>query len=226
MVFSGCVLLGFYCSYMACSIALSSLSLQGMFSICVLIISYHINPWSCYHRHLSNPSDHESSTFIVLGIFMWHAQRDEPLLKSPTFIESLILFSVGWLIEVWAFFHVHAELWLMYVCWNVGLSIRMTEHHSTQTYLLHSSVGAGSDACTVSSFADSLTFDITTVPNPPTVSFANDIEFLFIEQYSSTKLVVVGHGIPICHWDRFYMKKHKIKPHAWDSLWSTWHNWR
>jgi len=27
------------------------------------------------------------------------------------------------LIEVWVFFHVHAEFRLMYVCWNAGLSI-------------------------------------------------------------------------------------------------------
>jgi len=71
-----------------------------------------------------------------------------------------------------------------------------------------------------------LTFDITTVPDPPTVSFADDVESLFTEWYSSTKLVVMGRGIPIHHWDKFYMKKHKIKPHAWDSLRSTWHNWK
>jgi hypothetical protein len=71
-----------------------------------------------------------------------------------------------------------------------------------------------------------LTFDISAVPNPPTVSFADNVELLLGEWYSSSRLVVAGHGIPIRHWDKFYMKKHKIKPHAWDSLRSTWHNWK
>lgn len=71
-----------------------------------------------------------------------------------------------------------------------------------------------------------LTFNVTSVPSPPRISFADNVDLLFTEWYSSQKLLVTGHGIPIRHWDKFYMKKHKIKEDAWISLRSTWNNWR
>ena len=69
-------------------------------------------------------------------------------------------------------------------------------------------------------------FDVASVPDPPTVSFADNVESLVTEWYSSQKLLVAGHGIPIRHWDKFYMKRYKIKLHAWDSLRSSWNNWK
>jgi hypothetical protein len=71
-----------------------------------------------------------------------------------------------------------------------------------------------------------ITFDAATVPDAPTLTFADDVYALFTEWYRSQKLVVAGQGIPIRHWDKFYAKRAKIKTHTWASLRSTWHNWK
>jgi hypothetical protein len=71
-----------------------------------------------------------------------------------------------------------------------------------------------------------LTFDVAAVPDPPTITFADDVESLFTEWYCSRTLIVAGQGIPVRHWDKFYGKRAKIKPHAWESLRSTWNNWK
>ncbi|KAF7980504.1 hypothetical protein HWV62_38012 [Athelia sp. TMB] len=71
-----------------------------------------------------------------------------------------------------------------------------------------------------------LTFDPATVPNPPTVTFADDIERLVEEWDHSTRLVVAGKGIPIRYWDKLYTKRAGIKEHAWSSLRCSWGNWK
>jgi hypothetical protein len=71
-----------------------------------------------------------------------------------------------------------------------------------------------------------LTFDPRTVKDPPTVSFAHDIDLLIKEWHCSDRLVVGGHQIPICHWNAFYMASAKIKPRAWATFRGTWNNWK
>ncbi|KAI0752952.1 hypothetical protein C8Q80DRAFT_1118221 [Daedaleopsis nitida] len=71
-----------------------------------------------------------------------------------------------------------------------------------------------------------LTFDKTTVPNPPKVSFANDVTRLFREWHHSTLLVINGRGIPIKHWERFYKKRAGIKQFAWDRVRVQWGQWK
>lgn len=71
-----------------------------------------------------------------------------------------------------------------------------------------------------------LTFDPTTVPDPPPITFADDLDQLFTEWYNSRRLVVAGHGIPIRHWDRLYLKKSKVKADAWVSYRTRWSNWK
>lgn len=71
-----------------------------------------------------------------------------------------------------------------------------------------------------------LTFDPATVPDPPTVTFADDIELLVEEWRCSERLVVAGKGIPICCWDKVYSKRAGVKEHAWSSLRCSWGNWK
>ncbi|RDX57530.1 hypothetical protein OH76DRAFT_1395357 [Lentinus brumalis] len=72
----------------------------------------------------------------------------------------------------------------------------------------------------------SLVFDKSTVPNPPKISFADDISRLFREWHASDLLVVNGQGIPIKHWERFYKKRNRIKEHAWDVVGGLWGHWK
>ncbi|OSD07468.1 hypothetical protein PYCCODRAFT_1463720 [Trametes coccinea BRFM310] len=69
-------------------------------------------------------------------------------------------------------------------------------------------------------------FDRTTVPNPPQVSFANDLSRLFREWHQSTLLVISGRGIPIKHWAWFYKKRTHIKPQVWDVMRAKWNKWK
>lgn len=71
-----------------------------------------------------------------------------------------------------------------------------------------------------------LTFDPRTVKDPPTISFAHDIDLLIKEWHCSDRLVVAGHQIPIRHWNAFYMASAKIKPQAWATFRGTWNNWK
>jgi hypothetical protein len=71
-----------------------------------------------------------------------------------------------------------------------------------------------------------LTFDPRTVKDPPTVSFAHDIELLIKEWHCSDRLIVAGQKIPIRHWNAFYMASAKIKPKAWATFRGTWNNWK
>jgi hypothetical protein len=80
--------------------------------------------------------------------------------------------------------------------------------------------------CTIEFNNIKITFDAATVPDAPTLTFADDVDALFTEWYRSQKLVVASQGIPIRHWDKFYAKRAKIKAHTWASLRSTWHNWK
>ncbi|KAI0721352.1 hypothetical protein C8T65DRAFT_692418 [Cerioporus squamosus] len=73
---------------------------------------------------------------------------------------------------------------------------------------------------------DELAFDRTQVPNPPKVSFANDLPRLFREWHTSEILTVNGRGIPVKHWDLFYKKRIGIKQHAWDVVRVQWGNWK
>lgn len=71
-----------------------------------------------------------------------------------------------------------------------------------------------------------LTFDPAVVPDPPTVTYADDIDRLVQEWTHSSRLVVAGQGIPVRYWDKLYAKRAGIKVHAWSSLRSTWGNWK
>ncbi len=71
-----------------------------------------------------------------------------------------------------------------------------------------------------------IAFDKTTVPNPPQVSFADDISRLFREWHQSELLVIGGHGIPIKHWGWFYKKRTHIKSHVWDVIRAKWNKWK
>lgn len=69
-------------------------------------------------------------------------------------------------------------------------------------------------------------FDKTAVPNPPQVSFADDLSRLFREWHQSELLTVSGRGIPIKNWAWFYKKRTNIKPFVWDVIRAKWHNWK
>ncbi|KAI9057197.1 hypothetical protein FKP32DRAFT_1681931 [Trametes sanguinea] len=69
-------------------------------------------------------------------------------------------------------------------------------------------------------------FDKTTVPNPPQVSFAEDIPRLFREWHQSELLVINGRGIPIKHWAWFYRKRTHIKAQVWDVIRAKWNKWK
>jgi hypothetical protein len=71
-----------------------------------------------------------------------------------------------------------------------------------------------------------LMFDPWTVKDPPTVSFAHDIDLLIKEWHRSDRLVVAGHKILIRHWNAFYMASTKIKLRAWATFCGTWNNWK
>ncbi|OJT09401.1 hypothetical protein TRAPUB_14125 [Trametes pubescens] len=71
-----------------------------------------------------------------------------------------------------------------------------------------------------------IAFDKTTVPNPPQVSFADDISRLFREWHQSEHLTIGGWGIPIKHWGWFYKKRTHIKSHAWDVIRAKWNKWK
>jgi hypothetical protein len=71
-----------------------------------------------------------------------------------------------------------------------------------------------------------VTFDIATVPDPPAISFADDVPRLLREWYVSSHLTIAGRGIPVRHWDKFYMNRGGVKHGAWASFRSTWHNWK
>ena len=71
-----------------------------------------------------------------------------------------------------------------------------------------------------------LTFDPRTVPDPPTVTFADDIDRLVEEWSHSSRLTIAGEGIAIRYWDKVYTKRAGIKEFAWDSLRSSWGNWK
>ncbi|KAJ8454346.1 hypothetical protein ONZ51_g13076 [Trametes cubensis] len=71
-----------------------------------------------------------------------------------------------------------------------------------------------------------VTFDKTRVPNPPPVSFSDDISALFKEWHQSDLLKVSGRGIPIKYWPWFYQKRAHIKNYAWDVIRSKWNKWK
>ncbi|KAI1789724.1 hypothetical protein LXA43DRAFT_1096140 [Ganoderma leucocontextum] len=72
-----------------------------------------------------------------------------------------------------------------------------------------------------------LYFDKTwQVPNPPKVTFADDLSQLFKEWYVSDLLLVNGRGIPVKDWDRFYKKRIGIKQHAWELVRVQWGTWK
>ncbi|KAJ2987813.1 hypothetical protein NUW54_g9313 [Trametes sanguinea] len=73
---------------------------------------------------------------------------------------------------------------------------------------------------------EEIAFDKTAVPNPPPVSFADDLSQLFREWHSSNLLVVNGRGIPIKHWNSFYGKRAQIKSHVWDVIRARWNKWK
>ncbi|CDO74435.1 hypothetical protein BN946_scf184972.g2 [Trametes cinnabarina] len=69
-------------------------------------------------------------------------------------------------------------------------------------------------------------FDKAAVPDPPHVSFAEDISRLFREWHQSEILVVGGRGIPVKHWALFYKKRTHIKRHVWDVIRAKWNKWK
>ncbi|KAI0327610.1 hypothetical protein GY45DRAFT_1100462 [Cubamyces sp. BRFM 1775] len=73
---------------------------------------------------------------------------------------------------------------------------------------------------------EQIAFDRTSVPNPPSISFAEDISALFKEWHQSELLTVSGRGIPIKYWPWFYQKRTHIKNHAWDVIRSKWNKWK
>ncbi|CDO74843.1 hypothetical protein BN946_scf184280.g3 [Trametes cinnabarina] len=68
--------------------------------------------------------------------------------------------------------------------------------------------------------------DKAAVPDPPHVSFAEDISRLFREWHQSEILVVGGRGIPVKHWALFYKKRTHIKRHVWDVIRAKWNKWK
>lgn len=73
---------------------------------------------------------------------------------------------------------------------------------------------------------EELAVDQTTVPDPPAITFSQDLSALFTEWHCSDKLVVNGRGIPIKYWPLFYHSKHGIKRGAWKALRTVWGNWK
>lgn len=71
-----------------------------------------------------------------------------------------------------------------------------------------------------------LTFDAATVSDAPTITFTDDVDALFRGWYQSKILIIAGQGIPVWQWDKFYVKRAKIKKHTWTSLQFSWHNWK
>ena len=69
-------------------------------------------------------------------------------------------------------------------------------------------------------------FNIHNVPDPPTINFSNDIDWLFHKWEISTLLIVNGHGIPIKHWGQFYKKAAGAKGTAWNALKTKWSKWK
>ncbi|TFY58509.1 hypothetical protein EVG20_g8123 [Dentipellis fragilis] len=53
---------------------------------------------------------------------------------------------------------------------------------------------------------DGVVFDLTALRPPPTISFNNNLDGLFVEWYASDRIVLGGRGIPICVWDKLYKK--------------------
>jgi hypothetical protein len=98
--------------------------------------------------------------------------------------------------------------------------------NTLQTALAPSPPVCDSQFKTIVIDGEDVTFDISSVADPPAISFAEDVPRLLREWYASSYLTVAGHGIPIRHWDKFYMARGGIKHGAWDSFRSTWHNWK
>ncbi|KAM5537041.1 hypothetical protein V8D89_009370 [Ganoderma adspersum] len=71
-----------------------------------------------------------------------------------------------------------------------------------------------------------LYFHEAQVPDPPKVTFADDLSQLFKDWYVSDLLIVNGRGIPVRDWDSFYRKRTGIKQHAWDALRVQWGLWK
>ncbi|KAF7980680.1 hypothetical protein HWV62_37115 [Athelia sp. TMB] len=73
---------------------------------------------------------------------------------------------------------------------------------------------------------EELAVDQTAVPDPPAITFSQDLSALFTEWHCSDRLVVNGRGIPIKYWPLFYHSKHGIKCGAWKALRTVWGNWK
>ncbi len=73
---------------------------------------------------------------------------------------------------------------------------------------------------------EELAFDKRQVPDPPKLTFADNIPGLFREWHESTILTVNGRGIAIKHWDRFYKKRARVKDFAWEKARVEWGNWK
>ncbi|KAG1887196.1 hypothetical protein F4604DRAFT_1917008 [Suillus subluteus] len=69
-------------------------------------------------------------------------------------------------------------------------------------------------------------YDKTKVPEPPTIHFSQDIDWLCDEWESSNLLCIGGHRIPIKHWGEFYKRAKGVKSTAWDALRVEWGNWK
>ncbi|PIL33098.1 hypothetical protein GSI_04547 [Ganoderma sinense ZZ0214-1] len=64
------------------------------------------------------------------------------------------------------------------------------------------------------------------VPDPPAVSFSDNLSQLFREWYVSSLLIVNGHGIPIQHWPWFYKEKRNIRTNVWSVIRMKWTIWK
>ncbi|KAA1471617.1 hypothetical protein DENSPDRAFT_750769, partial [Dentipellis sp. KUC8613] len=63
---------------------------------------------------------------------------------------------------------------------------------------------------------------------PPTISFKDNLDGLFVEWYASDRIVLGGRGIPIRVWDRLYKKAADVPrlQKAWRKFRGTWGQWK
>ncbi|KDQ61320.1 hypothetical protein JAAARDRAFT_579445 [Jaapia argillacea MUCL 33604] len=74
-------------------------------------------------------------------------------------------------------------------------------------------------------------FDLALLPEPPAVSFSDNMSELFREWSKSEKgyLTISGHKIPICQWDLYKCRRRGgicKDSRYWSKLRASWHNWK
>ncbi|KAI0057705.1 hypothetical protein BV25DRAFT_1812062 [Artomyces pyxidatus] len=73
---------------------------------------------------------------------------------------------------------------------------------------------------------DLVVFHPDSLRDPPTLSYADRIDSLFVEWYQSSYIQLDGRAIPVCFWDRLYRKRDGNSSKAWGSFRGQWHNWK